>query len=380
MVGTILCNKCRRKMDGVCKCGNYKCLVYLYWKGEKHSFRRDEQGYVFTYPRAVARLVAINAAIQNKTFNPVDFSDKKVQERRFENMMERWLEQKAEEAQANELSSETLKIYRSNNRKYFEYFLGWDVREIRFEQLESFKDSLPTRLSLKTRRNILHALHTFFTWLWKKGVIQAIPPWPEIKGDDARKMRALDREDQDKALERIPQEHRDLFILMCETGARVNEVCALKVKDIDFKNGVWTVQRTYSGKKLRETTKAKNKLPIPLSDKALEVARQHAAGKFKEDFLFINRKTKGSYRYKVLNNLWNKFAKAGVSLYEATRHSFCTQIVESGVSTLVAQLLMRHADVKSTKNYFHANIVKFREVVNNRGKVIPLRSEKIEVK
>jgi hypothetical protein len=60
-----------------------------------------------------------------------------------------------EEEQANELSRETLNAYRSNNRKYFGYFSGWAVREIGFEQLQSFKDNLPRTLSLETRRNIL---------------------------------------------------------------------------------------------------------------------------------------------------------------------------------------------------------------------------------
>jgi hypothetical protein len=44
MTGLILCNRCGKKMDGVCKCGNYKCLVQIYWKGKYYEYRRDEQG------------------------------------------------------------------------------------------------------------------------------------------------------------------------------------------------------------------------------------------------------------------------------------------------------------------------------------------------
>lgn len=333
-------------MDGVCKCGNYKCLVNIYWKGKYYEYRRDEQGYVFTYEKARDKLIDINKAVRNRTFNPVDLSDEQVRERRFENMMERWLDQKAKEEDDKMLSPETLKAYRSNNRRYFGYFTGWDVREIRFEQLERFKDDLPRTLSLKTRRNILNALHAFYTWLRRKGTIREMPVWPEIKGDDARVMAALDKEDQDKALARIPKEHRDPFTLLCETGARINEVCALKVKDVDLKSGVWVVQRNYSGAKLVETTKAKNKKPVPLSETAREIVRRHSGGKFPDDFLFINSATKKGYRYKVLYRLWCKYAGVGVTLYEATRHSFCTQISESGTNTLQARLLMRHSDVK----------------------------------
>jgi hypothetical protein len=73
------------------------------------------KGYVFIYERARDKLMSINLAMRNRTFNPVDFSDALVRQRRFENMMERWIEQKAEEERANELSPETLKAYRSNN-------------------------------------------------------------------------------------------------------------------------------------------------------------------------------------------------------------------------------------------------------------------------
>ena len=380
MTGIILCNRCRKKMDGVCKCGNYKCLVQIYWKGKYYEYRRDEQGYVFTYEKARDKLIDINKAMRNRTFNPVDFGDEQVRERRFENMMERWLAQKAEEERGNELSPETLKAYRSNNRKYFGYFSGWDVREIGFEQLESFKDNLPRTLSLKTRRNIINALHAFFTWLRKKGTIRELPAWPEIKGDDAKVMVALDIEDQDKALEQIPKEHRDPFILLAETGARINEVCALKVRDVDLKNGMWTVRRTYSGAKLVETTKAKTKDPAVLSETAWEIVRRHSAGRFPDEFLFINPVTKKGYRYKFLNRLWCKYGVPGVSLYEATRHSYCTQIGESGINTLQARLLMRHSDVRSTQKYFHGKIAKLRDVVNNRGRVRVLQSEKTEVK
>ena len=42
-----------------------------------------------------------------------------------------------------------------------------------------------------------------------------------------------------------------------------------------------------------------------------------------------------------------------VTLYEATRHSFCTQIVPV-TDRFTAQRLMRHRDTRSTDNYYHA--------------------------
>lgn len=69
-----------------------------------------------------------------------------------------------------------------------------------------------------------------------------------------------------------------------------------------------------------------------------------------------------------------------MTLYEATRHSFCTQIGESGINTLQARALMRHADVRTTQRYFHGDIKKLRDVINNRGRVMLVQNKKTEVK
>ena len=376
VTGTIRCNRCKKKMDGVCECGNYKCFITIYWHGEYHNFRKDDQGYVFTYDKAKDRFIEINNAIKKGTFNPEDCSDERVIERKFENMMEKWLNQKEQEKNSNELSPETLRPYRSYDRNYYSFFSGYDVREIDFELLENFKDHLPNALSLKMKRNILSALHVFFVWLRRKGTIKAFPVWPEIRGNNSKPMVALDLEDQMEALNRIPEEHRDIYSFLMETGLRQGEACALKVKDIDMKNGNALIGRTWSGSKLVETTKGKNKRWIPLSDIAFEIAKKNMAGKLSETFLFINPVTGGGYKQECLRKRWHKHTGLNVSLKEATRHSFCTQIAEGGLcNTLQAQELMRHCDLRSTQKYFHGSIEKMKGIVNYRGKVIPINKE-----
>ncbi len=66
MTGTIRCNRCRKKMDGVCECGNYKCFIQIYWKGKYYEFRRDDEGDLFSYHKAVDR-----CRWQNKRVRPL---------------------------------------------------------------------------------------------------------------------------------------------------------------------------------------------------------------------------------------------------------------------------------------------------------------------
>ena len=68
----------------------------------------------------------------------------------------------------------------------------------------------------------------------------------------------------------------------------------------------------------------------------------------------------------------DQYAGIPVKHYEASRHSFCTQIVESGASLEEARLLMRHADIRSTQNYFHGRKERLLQFVNRRGNVVPM--------
>jgi site-specific recombinase XerD len=71
-----------------------------------------------------------------------------------------WLQEKLDAAEAGEFSFETLKNYRGYMKNYFlPAFEKMDVREIDDAKLDEFKQSLRQVMGIKTRRNILNALH-----------------------------------------------------------------------------------------------------------------------------------------------------------------------------------------------------------------------------
>lgn len=107
-----------------------------------------------------------------------------------------------------------------------------------------------------------------------------------------------------------------------------------------------------------------------------KLQRRTWEGKWGEEFLFTNPFTGRGYKQECLRKKWREHSQAGVTLKEATRHSFCTQIAESGLcNTLQAQELMRHSDLKSTQGYFHGSLKKMKAIVNQRGKIIPMNRE-----
>jgi integrase len=219
------------------------------------------------------------------------------------------------------------------------------------------------------------SLHSFFTWLFKKG-IRDIPPFPVVEGeDDAKERVALDYTDQVSYLRKIPEQHRDVLEFGMETGIRPGELVALKVKDIDLRHGQALIGRTVSAyTHVLERTKGKTRRYIPLSDRALEIVKPHLEGKHPEQWLFINSGTRRRYSVKMPNALWKRYTRLDATYYEASRHSFCTQLVDDGADSLQAKQLMRHTDVRTTQNYYHGSTTKLRELVNRRGRVVNLKN------
>lgn len=373
MAGAILCNKCHRKTEGVCHCtpkGNAKCIVAVYWKGKHYEYRRDDQGYVFSYEKARDKLIEISNAIRKGVFNPLDFTDSKIKERKFEHQIDKWLSEKEKREAMNELSPGTLRDYTGYVKNYFPFFTGQDVREIGLEELSNFKDTLD-KVSIKTRKNIMNALRNFFNYLKERGIIKDTPRFPVIKGDDARTRTAIDVDLQEEVLKRLPDIHRDVFEFLMETGLRPGEVCALLVEHINPRSGTARIERTFSGNKIRETTKQKKKRIIPLSGIALEIARRHIQGKHPKQYLFINPHKGKHYVSDTLWYIWRSHSGLDITLYEGTRHSFATQLIQDNDVTIV-KTLMGHSDIRTTEKYTHMRINRLADVVNSR-KVLRLQ-------
>jgi integrase len=208
--------------------------------------------------------------------------------------------------------------------------------------------------------------------MYDNGHILHMPSFPEIKGDDSTPRRAIRREAQEAALKNLPEQFRDPIEFMMKTGLRPGELCAVLVKSVDLANRVVWVERSLSGSTYRETTKNRSKLPIPLNDKALEIAARNVKGKFPTGYLFINPATGDGYKRKYLWSVWVKYSGSGVKLYEATRHSYCTQIVPL-TESYEAQRLMRHRNKRSTDKYFHAYTETLLEIVQRMDNVVDLK-------
>lgn len=384
--GGIFCTKCDNAMKKQsCKCGHTICHVMVYWQGKPRRFYKSPlDGETLNYKRAVKLLTEINHAINKGTFNPEYFKNCAINERKFENQIEKWLEDFRSEVKVGAKAPETLRIYTSWNKTHFlPFFKGYGIREIRYEQINAFKRFLGARVRINTRKRIMAGLHTFFMWALREGIIENMVVFPKMNGEDTVK-RAFDIEFQNEILKKIPEKHKDLFQFGMETGLRPNELCAIQVGDIDFQKRTAIIQHGYSGQVFHNNTKGRSKMSIALSDKAFVIAQRNSRDKLPGVFLFINPDAGRGYMPRTLDGIWAKHVGRDIAKNEFMRHSFITQLFEMGLPAEIVQVFSRHRDKNSLKNYTHINPVKLRDIVNNRGRVISLTervpSEKNEAK
>jgi integrase len=381
MKGTIICNKCRKPMSTpVCACGNINCYISLYWKGKHYQFRRDTQGEVFDYREACKTLININSEIEDPyiQFNPIDWTDLKIKERKFENKISQWLEEKETEERNEELSYGTLRDYRGYVKNHYSILYGVDVRDIDLAKLSELKNSL-SNVGIKTRKNIMDALHVFMVWLKGNGIIKEVPAFPEIKGYVEKQYRAMEYDAQVEVLDRIPKHHKDIIHFLMETGIRPAEACAMIVENVNPFNGTAVIERTFSKNRLRHTTKQKATRIIPLSDVALSIIIRNIKDKLPTQFLFINPTTGTHYLSDTLWRIWRNYAGTEASLYQGTRHSFGFQLAQHNDIEKVREL-MGHSTVEVTKKYAKVKITTLRDIVNMRGNIITLKGNEKETK
>ncbi|MDD2546296.1 MAG: tyrosine-type recombinase/integrase [Burkholderiaceae bacterium] len=139
------------------------------------------------------------------------------------------------------------------------------------------------------------------------------------------------------------------------TGARKREVLDAKWQDIDWRQKLWRIPKTKSGK-VRH---------VPLSSGALKLlsALQEKVD-MKIDHIFANPRT--GLPFVSIFYSWDT-ARTEAGLPELRihdlRHSFASFLVNAGRSLYEVQELLGHSDIRTTSRYAHLSRERLREAV-----------------
>lgn len=158
----------------------------------------------------------------------------------------------------------------------------------------------------------------------------------------------LSREEVSTLIEKTAnRKHRAILMTAYGAGLRLNEICHLKVADIDSKRMTIRVEQG-KGAKDRYTL---------LSPRLLKELRCYWALYQPRQWLFTARDgERPIYDQTVQRIFYSAKDRAGIAKacgIHGLRHAFATHLLEAGVDIHTIQRLMGHGHISSTLRYFH---------------------------
>ena len=133
-----------------------------------------------------------------------------------------------------------------------------------------------------------------------------------------------------------------------------------------------TISATFSNSVYREKRKGRNakSATTPIHAEIFGYIKNRVENKLPVAFVFINSTTGKHYSEDTMKKIWNKIrVKVGlpkeIRLYDATRHSFASQLINSGVALINVSRLLGHSSVKMTVRYAHSDLGRLKIDISN---------------
>lgn len=255
-----------------------------------------------------------------------------------------------EELQHRNYSADTVRAYGRILKEFAQHFrrtpdqLG--PEEVRQYQLYLIRER---KLSWRTIEQQVAALRFFFIKTLRVRFMLEHLPMPRVP---RRLPSILSQEEVTRVIEGARSlKHRAMLMTLYAAGLRVAELCCLRVRDIDSQRMVVHVRQ---GKGNRDRD-------VMLSPVLLETLRDYWRRKKPKTWLFqgkvTNREADAPITKKaVFFACRNAARRAGISKKvspHSLRHAFATHLLEAGTDLRTIQILLGHADLKSTTVYLH---------------------------
>jgi integrase len=325
-----------------------------------------------TLDDAIALRQRLITEIQNRTFNLAKWTSKTKPDFLFQNLCEKWYQEKVREVEQKKLKPFYIIVLRSHINRYFHYFNNIDVRTI--FNLKDFALWLPKELSIGSQKHIITVLSSFFHWCKNNRYISEVPVMPKIIVPE-HQFKALSLEIRLKILEYITEEHKPIFTFLFYQGARPSEARALKWDCIEGDTVIY--KRTFSGKVLVETTKESNIRYNWIFPEVMKVLPKRT---FPFDFVFKHgKKIKKHYSKSFLHYIFKNALKAynenngqdlDICLYEATKHSFGTSWRKEGMPLEMIKEWFGHKSSRMTERYAKIDVIEAWKIISLEKKSV----------
>lgn len=232
------------------------------------------------------------------------------------------------------------------------------VRNFRL-QLNRIGDGAGKELKKQTQFYHLIALRSFLKYLAKRDIASLAPEKVELGKMPARSIEFMESDELTRLLSAPKGDSiaalrdRAILELLFSTGLRVSELVSLNRDSVDFKKDSFSVRG--KGDKIRV---------VFVSDAAKVSLRTYGEKREDVDEALFVRLKKSSERDENLRltarsveRLVKKYATAAGITKKVTphglRHSFATDLLQSGADLRSVQMLLGHAQITTTQIYTH---------------------------
>lgn len=268
----------------------------------------------------------------------------------------------------------TYKLYESIVRIHLIPALGeMQVRKITPKQLQKFiNEKKMEGLSLSTLKILLAVLKNAFTYAVAFNGCITVNPASNVKlpryDNPPEELKVFSPEEMEKILSHFGNSKLSMAILCSyHLGLRQGECCALRWKDIDFKNGIVSIHSTIlkdgSIQGTPKTYTSYRKIPFGKKFREILEAEKLRQNKLRfeygpwwqgEDFVCAEDNGKhlilNSFRY---FNMWVK-KNIGHGTFHTLRHTHATYLLESGMELELVSKRLGHSSLTITaKTYSH---------------------------
>lgn len=185
--------------------------------------------------------------------------------------------------------------------------------------------------------------------------------------DDAEEEREIFTRDEWDAFYDAMQDHYKPFITyMLVTGCRIGEATAVQVRDLNVSTNTVAVVRAWkkgvgSTKQLGAPKSKRSRRFVKLPDWAVELFKQSAAGKSKDDMLFLSPTGRRINASNFGRRQWSKaLAGAGVDKHltpHSSRHTYASWLLMAGVTPQTVQHILGHESLATTSTIYSHHLL-----------------------
>lgn len=280
--------------------------------------------------------------------------------------MDTWVQAFLLHLENKNFSANTVKSYRADLQEFTDYLSKRKQNTLEAftsPVIRSFLASLPQDYARNTVLRKIAALRSLAAFLLRQGKL-ARNPFKLLPAPKREKLlpKFLTLPETDRLINTAGNTHfaaRDkaLFELMYSSGLRRSEVTGLKIRDVDFFNGV-----------VRVLGKGNKERLVPVTDEALYAIKYYLSTRPNpqpQDALFLNAHGKpltGDGLAFIFKNTAIAAHLARKVTPHSLRHSFATHLLNNGCDLRSLQEMLGHKTLAATQVYTHVSLDKLKSV------------------